>query len=223
MTDKKTIICKPSSEYKLIDNQPFFPVSWLHKQGFCEYQIYLEIVKGIKPKPTRQMVEGKEEHEKLYSEFKSTAVSATFDQMLDLSKTEVVSSREFRVRDAEHGIYGLVDEILMTPDQYIIIDDKPGTTAYPSQVNQVYGYCLAFKGVIKSVDNRRIIGALRKRGSNLIFWRGPFDDPAERSIASLVQHVHALMSGSEQFGSSDNPNKCRACSLRTACDRALVS
>ncbi|MDO8637610.1 MAG: CRISPR-associated protein Cas4, partial [Dehalococcoidia bacterium] len=144
-------------------------------------------------------------------------------RMLDLSKTEVVSSREFRVRDAEHGIYGLVDEILMTPDQYIIIDDKPGTTAYPSQINQVYGYCLAFKGVIKSVDNRRIIGALRKRGSNLIFWRGPFDDPAERSIASLVQHVHALMSGSEQFGSSDNPNKCRACSLKMQCDRALTS
>lgn len=223
MPDKKPLILNQSSEYKLIDNQAFFPVSWLHKQGFCEYQLYLEIVKGIKPKPTRQMIEGKEEHEKLYSEFKAAAVPATFDQMLDLSKTEAVSSREFRVRDSEHGIYGLVDEILMTPDQYIIIDDKPGTTAYPSQINQVYGYCLAFKGVIKSIDDRRIVAALRKRGSNKIFWRSPFDNPAERHIASLVKHIHGLISGSEEFGSSDNPNKCRACSLKTACDRALVS
>ncbi|MBF8265082.1 MAG: hypothetical protein HW384_946 [Dehalococcoidia bacterium] len=223
MADNKPLICKRPSEYKLIGDQSFFPVSWLHKQGFCEYQIYLEIVKGVKLKPTKQMIVGKEEHERLYSEFKAVAVPATFDRMLDLSKTEVVSSREFRVRDVEHGIYGLVDEILMTPDQYIIIDDKPGTTAYPSQINQVYGYCLAFKGVIKSVDNRRIISALRKRGSNLIFWQGTFDDPAERSIAALVQHIHALMSGSEQFGTSDNPNKCRACSLKAACDRALVS
>ncbi|MDO8635838.1 MAG: CRISPR-associated protein Cas4, partial [Dehalococcoidia bacterium] len=74
MPDKKPIICNQSSEYKLIGNQAFFPVSWLHKQGFCEYQICLEIVKGVKPKPTKQMIVGKEEHERLYSEFKATAV-----------------------------------------------------------------------------------------------------------------------------------------------------
>ncbi|MCR4394704.1 MAG: hypothetical protein NUV31_10075, partial [Dehalococcoidales bacterium] len=46
-----------------IQNRLLFPISWLDKQEFCEYQIYLENIAGIKVEPTRQMIEGKQEHE----------------------------------------------------------------------------------------------------------------------------------------------------------------
>jgi hypothetical protein len=84
-----------------IQNKPLFPISWLHKQEYCEYQIYLENVKGIKVIPTRAMVEGKKGHEQLYDQFKKEAVPKTFEEMLADSKVAKIYSREFRVRDLD--------------------------------------------------------------------------------------------------------------------------
>ena len=35
------------SQVMIMDGQNNFPISWLNKQGYCEYSIYLENVKGI--------------------------------------------------------------------------------------------------------------------------------------------------------------------------------
>ena len=100
-----------SSDLLYIENRPLFPISWLHKREYCEYQIYLENIKGIKVIPTKAMVEGRQEHDQLYSEFKKEAVPATFEEMLAESKTAQVLSRELRVVDITHGVYGLIDEV----------------------------------------------------------------------------------------------------------------
>jgi CRISPR-associated exonuclease Cas4 len=202
-----------------IKEKPLFPISWLHKQEFCEYQIYLENVAGIKVEPTKQMVVGKEEHESLYQEFKREAVPATLDEMLLESKKAKILSREFSVRDSGHGIYGLIDEVLLTPDSFIVIDDKPGTKTFQSNINQVYGYCLAFKSSVVLQDDRPVIAALRERGTDNIYWSLPFDLQAEGHIISVIERIHLLLIGEVEFTSSDNPSKCRACRFRGRCDR----
>ena len=210
------------SEVIYINDRPLFPISWLHKQEFCEYQIYLENIMGIKVKPTKQMVEGKQEHEKLYDEFKKKATPATLDEMLLESKKAQIFSRELSVRDLGHGIYGLIDEVLLTPDSFIVIDDKPGTKTFLSNINQVYGYCLAFRAVVAQQDNRPIVAALRERGTDKIYWNLPFDLQAEEHITTIIEHIHSLLIGGIEFSSSDNPNKCRACRFRERCDRLCL-
>ena len=37
---------------QIIEGKNNFPISWLNKQGYCEYQIYLEHMKGIETQPT---------------------------------------------------------------------------------------------------------------------------------------------------------------------------
>ena len=74
-------------------------------------------------------------------------------------------------------------------DEFIIIDDKPGTQAFASSINQVYGYCLAFKDTIKPFKNiigakRGITAALRQRGTDN-FWSAYFDNKAESVIINL--------------------------------------
>ncbi|MDD5037920.1 MAG: Dna2/Cas4 domain-containing protein [Dehalococcoidales bacterium] len=202
-----------------INERPLFPISWLQKQEFCEYQIYLENVAGIKVEPTRQMVIGKGEHENLYEEFKKEAVPATLDEMLLESKKARVLSRELSVRDSGHGIYGLIDEVLLAPDSFIVIDDKPGTKTFLSNINQVFGYCLAFKSSVVVQDSRPVIAALRERGTDNIYWSVPFDSQAEEHITTVIERVHSLLVGALEFNSSDNPNKCRACRFRERCDR----
>jgi hypothetical protein len=213
---------KPISEVIYIKNRPLFPISWLHKQEFCEYQIFLENVKGIKVRPTKVMVEGKAEHGRLFEEFKKEAVPATFEEILTRSKVVQVLSREFRVVDVRHGVYGLIDEVLLTPESFIVIDDKPGRTTYLSNIRQVHGYCLAFGETVKPLDSRPIVAALRERGTNNIYWTMPFTQSAETEIASMVDRIHALISGREEFTSSDNSNKCRGCRFNSACDRAII-
>ncbi len=210
------------SEVIYIKNKALFPISWLHKQEFCEYQIFLENVKGIKVRPTKVMVEGKAEHGRLFKEFKKEAVPATFEEILASSKAVKVLSREFRVVDVRHGVYGLIDEVLLTPHEFIVIDDKPGRTTYLSNIRQVHGYCLAFGEAAKPLDPRPIVAALRERGTDNIYWSMPFNQSDETEIATIIDRIHALISGREEFTSSDNSNKCRRCRFNSACDRAAI-
>jgi len=203
-----------------IDDRALFPISWLHKQGYCEYQIYLENILGIEAAPTREMIEGKQEHQDLYDQFEKEAVPATLEEMLLESKKVTVFSRELRIRDTKHGIYGLIDEVLLTPTEFIVVDDKPGTKTFLSNIHQVFGYCLAFREEIGISDNRPIVAALRERGTDNIYWHTPFDETAEKEILSVIERVHSLISGTLPFISTTNANKCRPCRFWDKCQRA---
>lgn len=209
-------------EVIVVEGRPLFPISWLHKQEYCEYQISLEMMQGVEVGPTPEMVEGKEEHERLYSEFEKVAVPSTLRRTLEISRITPAASREVSIRSLKHGIYGRIDEIQFTPGAFVVIDDKPGTKAFLSDIHQTYGYCLAFKETVESLDRRSIFAALRERGSNNIYWKSPFDKAAQNEVIKVVDRVHQLISGQEQFASNKNPNKCRSCRFRLVCDRSVV-
>lgn len=202
---------------KIIDNQNNFPISWLNKQGFCEYGIYLENVKGIQVKPSKAMLEGTRDHATLELKFREDSEPATFQEMLETSKTAEILSRELPVISPRYGIRGFIDEVWMTPDEFIIIDDKPGQRAYPSSINQVFGYCLAFKDSVN--EKRRIVASIRERGTDKIFWSAYFDQQAEKNIINLVNRIHGLLRGKMEFIPTENPNKCRGCRFNHLCDR----
>lgn len=208
------------TQVKIIENKNNFPISWLNKQAYCEYGIYLENVKGIEAKPTKAMMEGTKEHSVLESKFKKDAEPASFEEMLETSRTAEIFSRELPVMSVRHGIRGFIDEVWMTPDEFIIIDDKPGNRAYPSSINQVFGYCLAFKDTVE--EKRRIVASLRERGTDNIFWSSYFDDEAEKSVIGVVDRVHNLLTNSIEYISTKNPKKCRSCRFNNRCDRKAV-
>ena len=170
--------------------------------------------------PTLDMVVGTKEHARLEEDFKKDAKPATFEEMLETSKTTEILSRELPVLSVHYGVRGYIDEVWMTPDEFIIIDDKPGTQAFASSINQVYGYCLAFKDTIKPFKNiigakRGITAALRQRGTDNIFWSAYFDNKAESVIINLINRVQNLISGNEEFVPTQNPRKCRSCRLKS--------
>ena len=220
MTNKSGSTPHPTiSQVKIIADKNNFPISWLNKQGFCEYGIYLENVKGIEIKPTRSMVQGTKEHAILEDKFKVGAEPATFDEMLETSKTGEILSRELPVISKHYGIRGFIDEVWMTPDEFIIIDDKPGKVAYSSSINQVYGYCLAFMEMVP--EKRRIVASLRERGTENIYWASYFDGKAEDDIIKLIKRMHKLLAGETEFIPTNNPNKCRGCRFNTLCDKKM--
>lgn len=205
------------SQVKIIEGQNNFPISWLNKQGYCEYSIYLENFKGMEVQPSKAMIKGTRVHANLEADFRKDAEPATFEEMLETSRTAEILSRELPVLSVRYGIRGFIDEVWMTPDEFIIIDDKPGRMAFPSSINQVYGYCLAFKDTVK--EQRKIVASLRERGTDNIFWSSYFDDGPQKHIINLVKRVQNLISGKEDFISTKNPKKCRSCRFSRLCTR----
>jgi len=206
---------------QIIDDKNNFPISWLNQQGYCEYSLYLEHFKGIETGPTQAMITGVAEHQKLEDKFREDAVPATFDEILESSKEEIAISREIFVISPKYGIRGFIDEIWMTPDEFIIIDDKPGKIPYFSTINQVLAYCLAFKSMIalnKYGEKRKIKAALRERGTENIFWMEEFDENNQEKIKHLINRMHGLFEGSKSFIPTKNINKCMKCRFQSYCE-----
>ncbi|WP_409200779.1 PD-(D/E)XK nuclease family protein [Methanobrevibacter sp. DSM 116169] len=202
---------------QIINGKNNFPISMLNKQGYCEYSIYLEHIKKIKVGPTSAMLRGSYVHQELEDEFLKTATPTTFEEALDNSKSEAILSREMGVISPEYGIRGFIDEVQMTPDEFVIIDDKPGTTPYDSTINQVRAYCLAFKQMVKG-DKRPIKGALRERGTDNIFFIEEFDTSNENRIKFLLDRMEGLFNETKPFVPTKNKNKCLKCRYQSYCD-----
>lgn len=206
---------------RIIEDKANFPISWLNTQGYCEYSLYLEYSQGISTAPTAEMTEGSRGHAILEEKFKETAQPASFEDAFELSKEEEILSREMFVIDIENGIRGYIDEIRMTPNRIVIIDDKPGNRAYLSTINQVRAYCLAFKNMIGD-DNRIIIAALRQRGTDNIFWHEEFDEDKEKNIRYTINSLHRLINDQRNPMPTKNPNKCRKCRFQSYCDEKAI-
>jgi CRISPR-associated protein Cas4 len=204
-------------EIKVFNGVANFPISWLNKQGYCEYSLYLEYHKGISLAPTDAMITGTKIHKKLEDDFQEGAVETSFSEMIELSKTEDLLTRELWVSSAKYGIRGFIDEIWMTPKEFIIIDDKPGHIAYNSTINQVLAYCLAFKETIND-DKRKIRAALRTRGTDNIFWNKNFDKKAEKDIKKILNRMQLLINGEIPYIPTNNPKKCAKCRFNMYCE-----
>jgi hypothetical protein len=146
---------------QIVEGKNNFPISWLNQQGYCEYSLYLEHFEKIEVGPTRAMIQGTNVHQELEDEFKKTATPSTFENVLKDSKETEILSREMFVISPEYGIRGFIDEIQLSPNEIIIIDDKPGNTPYSSTINQDRAYCLAYKNMIRVNDKRKIIVSIR--------------------------------------------------------------
>ncbi|MCC7553034.1 MAG: PD-(D/E)XK nuclease family protein [Methanobacteriaceae archaeon] len=202
---------------QIINGKNNFPISWLNQQGYCEYSLFLEYIEKIKVGPTRAMLQGTYEHQELEDEFKKTATPTTFKDALENSKEKELLSREFQVISPKFGIRGFIDEIWLKPNEFVIIDDKPGTTPYNSTINQVRAYCLALKDMIGE-DNRKITGALRQRGTDNIFWKEDFDVSNETRIKFLIARMDGLFNESKPFLPTKNHNKCEKCRFQSYCE-----
>ena len=208
------------------DNQPrFLHISWLYAQDYCEYQLYLDQVKGVAVDDTPAMVEGSAEHQRLEDEFLAKAEAEySFEEAVEESKRTHISTRELYVEDQSLGIRGYIDELVLNPSGFTVIDDKPIGRAgkvYPSSKHQVYGYCIALKSMLDPDEQRPITAAVRARGSDRVVWSEAFDTKAERKVQRLIKRVHGLIDGDIQFKSATQAYECRPCRFFDVCDKRV--
>lgn len=201
---------------EIIEGKSNFPISWLNQQGYCEYQLYLQYMKGIERPATPEMTHGSDIHNQLEDIFKQDSTPTSFEKAVEESKETASMSRECFVVSPKYGIRGYIDEIWMKPDEIVIIDDKPGRTPYQSTMNQVRAYCLAYKDMTN--DDRKIKAALRERGTENLFWIEIFTPEVENEIKFTIERMHGLFDGTKPFIPTKNQNKCRSCRYKRYCE-----
>ena len=193
------------------------PVSWLHSHAYCEYQLYLQHVKGVQPEVTPEIQKGVEAHASLDEAHKAAAeLELPIGEALTKAKVEGVtlSSREVFVEGEQ--LIGCIDEVIFMPDRILIIDDKPGDIAWPSSQIQTFGYCLAFEEQYK--PELPIIAVLRNRDSGENVWAQTFGKEQRADVVNAVERIQRVLSQETEAVSTRNPNKCKACRFKSSCD-----
>jgi CRISPR/Cas system-associated exonuclease Cas4 (RecB family) len=208
---------------KYIDGVRAFPISWLHKKGFCEYQLYLEKVKGIEVEETPEMIIGKAIHEEKERKFLEEAeIEMSVEDALAISKETGQSFlvRELETNSKRFGVYGWIDEVQIHPEKIVIIDDKPGSIAYSGLKKQVMAYSLSF--LDQFMPEREVFCVLRNRDNGVVFWEERFNEELFKYITREILEVHDLLNDARIPLATTNPQKCAKCRLRKFCDKSLV-
>jgi len=212
---------KPHSEIRgvlLYGGRYFFPVSWLHTQAYCEMQLYWEKFKRVEKPPSKKMIQGSRVHKALEKEhLKKAEVKLTIPEAFDLSKREKISIkfREVKVF-GKTGLYGRIDEIIISPEEVILLDDKPGNHPWMSNIRQVRGYCLTFD---ENYSHERItVAQLRNRETGRVFWHEDFSAESRMDTLEMVKRIQSLIKGEREFEPTQNPVKCKSCRFGSICN-----
>ncbi|MEM2918856.1 MAG: CRISPR-associated protein Cas4 [Candidatus Altiarchaeota archaeon] len=192
------------------------PIHLLNTFAYCEYQIYLEKVKGIEVEPTIEMQKGKETHSFLEEEhLKKAELELTVDQAIKkaiLDNVKIIG-REIPV-SGEH-IYGLIDEAHFMPYKILIIDDKPGNFPYFSSKLQLWGYCLAFQQQYKV--SLPIFACLRNRDTQQLIWDEKFSDEQKDIVINSINRIFGILNGNIKPIPAKKESKCKKCRFKQFC------
>ena len=197
------------------------PISWLHRQAYCEYQIYLEHVAEFKVEKSPAMIRGIEKHKELDDAHFAIATPMSLEEALEKATAEhkVLVYRDFKVEGK--NLVGRIDELHIEPKRILIIDDKPTKRqVYNSDIRQVWGYCLAYEE--ENGTDRPLFGSIRDRDSQRFIWQEQYTESARKEVKEAVQRIFGILSGEREAQPTKKYQKCRPCRFKNVCDKALV-
>ena len=202
----------------------FIPISWLHTQDFCEYQLYLQHVLHVKLPATKEMLSGLQKHSELQQVFnkKAVPIEEPVEKHIEkLLRGEIgpFSMREFSLKSETYKLTGKIDEIQLFQERALIIDNKPSLSAKVADINQLRAYCLCFSDAYKW--EREICNAVQNSESQKFVFAEQFNDAAKLAVEGIIGRMHDLFSGDLDFIATNEKWKCAACRYNIVCKKAL--
>jgi CRISPR-associated exonuclease Cas4 len=193
------------------------PVSWLGDYAFCEYQIYLEHVRGVdageKPE-RRQDKAARVGRDEAYQSIAELGLSVS--QALEKAQGEgiALSARGVSVEGVD--LVGCIDEIIFMADRILIVDDKPDDIAWPSSRMQAWGYCLAFEQ--HYAPRLPLMAGIRSSDTAFEIWAQPFDQEHREEVRKAVFRIRQILDREILAVGTRNRRKCRVCRFGASCD-----
>ncbi|MGB9675112.1 MAG: CRISPR-associated protein Cas4 [Candidatus Nanoarchaeia archaeon] len=203
---------------KILDGEYKIPISALSEHEYCKRQIYLKFVRGIKAKPTTEILAGQAAHKALDLEHYAQAIPMSLEEAFELAQSRTVIIRDLEVESKK--LKGKIDEIQISPNEILIVEDKPiKNHIWPGQKLQVWGYCYAFTKDIfenkKLEPNKPLVGSIRDINSKQIFWQEKYTDDAKNLVENTVTSIEEILRGKEPKPLYSE--KCTPCRYQKYC------
>lgn len=196
---------------------PWFSISEFNISEYCELQLKY-IWSGIKI-TTPPMIQGTRRHKEIEEKFieeTKDLEEVSIEEAIQLAKQGITSvARELRIKSHNFRLNGIIDHIQITPQGIIILDDKPGDTAYPGSKIQLFMYALAFKDCYKPDLDIRV--QVRNRDTLNVVWEDVFTEDILAQMEDKLQNMIELAMGEREFEPTRNQRKCASCSYREMC------
>ncbi|MDD5417017.1 MAG: PD-(D/E)XK nuclease family protein [Candidatus Aenigmarchaeota archaeon] len=205
----------------LTPSGPWFSISEFNIQAYCEVQLKYRWSGIVRVTPS--MVLGTKAHKQIENKFVEDTKDleeVSIEQALELAKQGISTvARELPITSPTFRLNGIIDQIEITPNGIIILDDKPSEYAhYGSQV-QLYLYAIAFKDRYRPDLDIQV--RIRHRDSGDTVWEDMLTEEIHNEIMERLQRMVELALGQREFEPTQNPKKCEKCTYREMCKTNL--
>lgn len=161
-------------------------------------------------KMTYAMINGARQHAKKYNEHKERAEKK---MELGLAVDLALAGEELVGREVEihgNGLYGVIDEIRLYPEEAVIIDYKASLSERGKIQTMAYASALRPYGV------ENITVKIVRTKDDEPLWEKRFDENDFWFVESLKQRFHATVRAGT-FPKKEHPEVCETCPFRRIC------
>ena len=182
-------------------------ITLLKQYTYCPRVVYYETcTPGIRPR-TYKMQAGEDAHKRE----RERAARRT------LTAYQVPSGeRHFDVRIISPTLQlsGLIDEVVLTPDEAIVVDYKLAGWMGENHLIQLGAYSLLVEEAFKLPVHRGFIYLMKPRR----FESAPIDEPLRNSVMETLQSIQHIRLYEYMPPPVEQPNKCASCEFRRFCN-----
>ncbi|MCC7206792.1 MAG: CRISPR-associated protein Cas4 [Anaerolineae bacterium] len=182
-------------------------ISLLKQHTYCPRVVYFETcTPGIRPR-TYKMQAGQDAHER--ERQRAARRTLTAYQL-------PAGERRFDVRlvSEKLGLSGVVDEVVLTPEEAIVVDYKLASWIGENHLVQIGAYGLMVEEAFQLPVRRGYIYLLKLRR----FESVPIDEPLRNSVMETLRNIQRIRLYEYMPPPVDQPNKCASCEFRRFCN-----
>lgn len=200
-------------EAELLDILPDVPqeeavtISLLKQYAYCPRVVYYETCTPKVRPVTYKMLAGNNAHDRE----RSRAARRTM-----FAYQVPAGERHFDVRlvSPELGLAGLVDEVVTTPDEALVVDYKMSDWAGDNHLIQVAAYSLLVEAGFNLPVKRSFIYLMKVRR----FEEVPVDSGLRNSVLETLQNIRQIRDCEYMPPPVEAKNKCLSCEFRRFCN-----
>ncbi len=182
-------------------------ISLLKQYTYCPRVVYYETcTPGVRPR-TYKMDAGEEAHERERSRAARRTLTA-------YQVPEGERRFDVRLRSAKLGLSGIVDELVLTPDEAIVVDYKLAERTSANHLIQLGAYGMMVEEAFNLPARRGFIYLL-KPGR---FESVSIDESLRNSVMATLEAIERIRRYEYMPPPVDQPSKCESCEFRRFCN-----
>ncbi len=182
-------------------------ISLLKQYVYCPRVVYYETcTPGVRPR-TYKMQAGNEAHERE----RERAARRT---LIAYQVPEGERRFDVRLLSPRLKLSGLIDEVVLTPDEAIVIDYKLAGWTGENHLIQLGAYSLMVEEAFNLPVHRGFIYLLKPRR----FESVPIDEALRNSVMETLQSIDHIRLNEYMPPPVEQPNKCASCEFRRFCN-----